>query len=314
MARIVQLAEILRELPAIDAVTEMERGFVAYSEGRVTVPPVGELLFPEAHGELHIKYGAIDGDEVAVIKVATGFYDNAALGLPPFGGLNIVISARTGQLEAVLLDSGHLTNVRTAAAGAVAAKHLAPAAVRAIGILGSGTQARLQAEHLLRVTPCRTIRLWGRDPARAQACRIDLAALGYDASLAASPTEVAADCNLIVTTTASHEPLLSLADIRPGTHITAMGSDTPEKMELAVDILAAAECVVADSLPQCLVRGEIHHAIAAGALAEAAVTELGAVIARRAQGRRTQSGVTVADLTGVAVQDIMIAKAILARL
>jgi ornithine cyclodeaminase len=314
MARVVALPDILNVLPSVDIIAEMERGFVAYSEGRVTVPPVGELLFPEAHGELHIKYGAIDGDEVAVIKVATGFYDNPSLGLPPFGGLNVIMSARTGQVQAVLLDGGHLTNVRTAAAGAVAARHLAAENVAGIGILGTGTQARLQAEHLLTVTPCRTLSLWGRDAGRAAACRVDLERLGYTVTIAADPAEVAASSNLIVTTTAADAPLLRLTDIRPGTHITAMGSDTPDKRELAPDILAAAERVVADSRPQCLVRGEVHHAIAAGAITEADVVELGAVITGRAPGRVTRQGITVADLTGVAVQDIMIAKAVLCRL
>jgi ornithine cyclodeaminase len=314
MARIITLAEIEKALPSIDVVSEIEKGFVAFSEGKVTVPPVGELLFPKDNGELHIKYGVIDGDDVAVVKIATGFYDNPRRGLPPFGGMNIVFSARTGQPEAVLLDSGALTNIRTAAAGAVAAKHLAPKRIGAIGILGSGTQARLQADHLKSVTDCRRIILWGRDAAKTEDCAADLRALGFSVSIKTNPPEVAANADLIVTTTASHKPLLKASDIRPGTHITAMGSDTPEKTELDPSILAAAGAVVADSIQQCLVRGEIHHALKAGAIAEGKAVELGAVIAGKAKGRTGESDITVADLTGVAVQDIMIAKAVLARL
>jgi ornithine cyclodeaminase len=259
-------------------------------------------------------YGTIDGDDIAVIKVATGFYDNPAQGLPPFGGLNLVMSARTGLPVAVLPDGGMLTNERTAAAGAGAARHLAPADVKVIGILGSGTQARLQAKYLRGVTAARTIHLWARDAARAATCADDLRAMGFGVTIKASPAEVADQARLIVTTTASHKPLLTAADIRPGTHITAMGSDTPEKCELAPDILAAASAVVADSIPQCLVRGEIFHAIASGAIAEAKVVELGQVIAGTATGRQSATDITVADLTGVAVQDIMIVKAVLARL
>jgi ornithine cyclodeaminase len=312
--RIVSPEEIAAVLPRVNVVDEIAAGFVAYSAGRVTVPPVGELLFPRDNGELHIKYGTIDGDDIAVIKVATGFYDNPAQGLPPFGGLNLVMSARTGLPVAVLLDGGMLTNERTAAAGAVAARHLAPTDVKVIGILGSGTQARLQAKYLRGVTAARTIHLWARDAARAATCADDLRAMGFDVTVKISPAEVADQSRLIVTTTASHKPLLTVADIRPGTHITAMGSDTPEKCELAPDILAAASAVVADSIPQCLVRGEIFHAIANGAIAEAKVVELGRVIAGTAAGRQSATDITVADLTGVAVQDIMIVKAVLARL
>jgi len=314
MTRVIQLAAILEALPDIDIVGEIERGFIAYSEGRVEVPPVGELLFPKSKGELHIKYGAIEDDDVAVIKIATGFYDNPALGLPPFGGLNIVVSARTGQVEAVLLDGGHLTNLRTAAAGAVAARHLAPKAPRAIGVLGSGTQARLQADLLRRVTACRELKLWGRDPSRTEACARDIEALGFQVEILPSPSAVAAAADLIVATTASHEPLLGPDDIRPGTHITAIGSDTPEKSELHPALLAKASLVVADSISQCRVRGEVHYALAAGLIDEADLVELGAVASGAATGRRSESDITIADLTGVAVQDIMIAKAVLARI
>ena len=123
-----------------------------------------------------------------------------------------------------------------------------------------------------------------------------------------------ARANLIVTATASSTPLLSAADLRPGTHVTAMGSDTPEKTELSPDLLARADAVVADSRAQCLVRGEVHHALGAGAIAEDKVVELGDVIAGRAPGRRSPADITVADLTGVAVQDIVVVKAVLARL
>ena len=312
--RLVSPEEIAAVLPTVNVVDEIAAGFVAYSAGRVTVPPVGELLFPRDNGELHIKYGTIDGDDIAVIKVATGFYDNPAQGLPPFGGLNLVISARTGLPVAVLLDGGMLTNERTAAAGAVAARHLAPTDLKVIGILGSGTQARLQAQYLRGVTAARSIHLWARDAARAATCADDLRAMGFDVTIKASPAEVANQARLIVTTTASHKPLLSAADIRPGTHITAMGSDTPEKSELAPDILAAAHAVVADSIPQCLVRGEVFRAVSDGAITAAKLVELGQVIAGTATGRQSATDITIADLTGVAVQDIMIVKAVLARL
>jgi ornithine cyclodeaminase len=314
MTRVVTFAEIERALVDLDLIGEMERGFVAYSEGRVIVPPVGELLFDEPPGELHIKYGVIRGDEVFVVKMATGFYRNPELGLPPFDGMNVVFSARTGVPETVLLDGGHLTNVRTAAAGAVAAKHLAPPVITAIGICGSGVQARLQAEYLKAVTPCRDLIVWARDAVKAARCAADLARSGFRTRTAESPAALAAEADLIVTATAAHEPYLTAEMVRPGTHITAMGADTPEKTELAPGLLARADIVAADSKPQCLVRGEIHHAVAAGVLDAARIIELGSVIKEPTLGRTGDSQITIADLTGVAFQDIQISKAVCARL
>jgi ornithine cyclodeaminase/alanine dehydrogenase-like protein (mu-crystallin family) len=314
MARVVELAEIERALAGIDLIGEIETGFVAFSEGKVMVPPVGELLFEDPPGELHIKYGAIRDDDVFVVKMATGFYRNPTLGLPPFNGMNVVFSARTGAPLMVLLDRGHLTNVRTAVAGAIAAKHLAPRSLSAIGICGSGVQARLQAEYLKSVTSCRDVVLWARDPGKVEACAADLGRSGFRVRTAATPAAVAASANLIVTTTAAHTAYLSAGDVRPGTHITAIGSDTPEKTELEPLILGKADIVAADSAAQCLIRGEIRHAIAAGVLDPGRVVELGVIISDPSRGRRDDAEITVADLTGVAFQDIQISKAVCARL
>ena len=312
--RVVPLTEIERVLPDIDVIGAMEQAFVAYSEGRAVVPPVGELLFDDPPGDAHIKYGYLKGDDIFVIKVATGFYDNRRKGLPPNAGLMLVFDARTGLPRAVLLDEGHLTNVRTAAAGAVAAKHLMPETVTAIGVLGTGLQARMQAGMLKRITPVRDLVLWGRRPDQAEARASDLRDDGFAVAIAATPADVAAKANLIVTATASQSPLLDRADIRPGTHITAMGSDTETKQELGPALIASADAVIGDSLAQCRERGEIHQAIKAGAFDIARARELGAVISGKAPGRRSPDDITIADLTGVAVQDIAISKAVLERI
>lgn len=313
MTNILTLDEISKALPDIDVVAEIERGFVAFSQGKVEVPPVGELLFPETRGELHIKYGALHGDDVFVVKLATGFFGNPEVGLPPFSGCMLVLSQKTGMVLSVLLEEGELTNHRTAAAGAVAARHLAPHKVEAIGICGSGVQARLQADYLRGVTDCRELLLWARDGNKAAEAARDIAVMGYNVRNASTVEALAANANLIVTTTAAHQPYLLASHIRPGTHITAMGSDTPEKNEVDPDLLRRAHRIVADSKAQCLVRGEIHQAIRAGAIDDGAIVELGSVIAGTTQGRTEEAQITIADLTGVAVQDIMIAKAVVAR-
>jgi ornithine cyclodeaminase len=302
-----QIKEALRQVDVIDAI---EQGFVAYSEGKVVVPPVGELVFFDPPGDVHIKYGYIKNDDYFVIKVASGFYDNVKLDLPPADGLMLVFSQKTAQLECILLDECHLTNVRTAAAGAVVAKYLAPQKVERIGVFGAGVQGKMQVEALLPIVDCREVIVWGTDQRELDAYREAMSGSGLEIRTTLKGDEIAATCNLIVTATPSHTPLLRAEQIREGTHITAMGSDTREKNELDPAILGKADLVVADSIEQCRLRGEIFHALEAGVLEDGDISELGSVIADPALQRTRDSQITVADLTGVAVQDIQISKAV----
>ena len=310
MSRIITLEEIHRVLPRIDSVRLMEEGFVMYSRGRVVVPPVGELLFDDPPGDVHIKYGYIEGDDHYVIKIAAGFYDNPSIGLPSSQGLMLVFSSRTGMLEAVLLDNGHLTNIRTAAAGAVAAKHLAPREIRGIGVLGAGIQAELQLRYVQQVSPCSRALFWTPRSSEVEPFLERFAGSDLSIEAAADPGELAARCNLIITATPSTKPLLWADDIVPGTHITALGSDTAEKIELDPAILGAADLVVVDSLEQSASRGEVFRAVSAGAITHERVLELGSLIGRNTGVRSNDSQISVCDLTGVAVQDIQIAKAV----
>jgi ornithine cyclodeaminase len=221
-----------------------------------------------------------------------------------------MFSQKTGALECILLDDGHLTNVRTAAAGAVAAKALAPSKVERIGIFGAGIQGRMQLEYTAPLVDCRDVVVWGRSEDALAAYKDSMGALGFAVETTRDAGAVAAACNLIITATPAMAPLLRDADVRPGTHITAVGSDTPDKRELDPAILGRADVVVADSISQCLERGEIFHAIEAGVLARDRVVELGDVIADPSLGRTSDDQITVADLTGVAVQDIQISTAV----
>ena len=310
MPEIFHLEQIKEALRQVDVIDVIEQGFVAYSEGKVVVPPVGELVFHDPPGDVHIKYGYIKNDDYFVIKVASGFYDNVKLGLPPADGLMLVFSQKTAQLECILLDECHLTNVRTAAAGAVVAKYLAPKTVERIGVFGAGVQGKMQVEALLPIVDCREVVVWGTGEEELEAYCEAMSGHGLEIQTTLTGDEIAATCNLIVTATPSHTPLLRAENIREGTHITAMGSDTQEKNELEPAILHKADLVVADSIEQCRVRGEIYHALTAGALQDDDVLELGKVIVDPALQRTADSQITVADLTGVAVQDIQISKAV----
>ena len=192
---VLERSRIDEALAGLDLLPLMEDAFRGYSAGRATVPPVGELLLER--GEVHIKYGAIAGDDYYVIKIASGFYGNPSLGLPSSNGMVLVFRQDTGEPEAVLLDEGHLTDVRTAAAGAVAARALAPPEVERIGVLGTGVQARLQVRALAPVLETREVVAWGRDPVRVDEYRRDMAEHGFEVVAVASPADVAARAELI---------------------------------------------------------------------------------------------------------------------
>ena len=309
MVKVLSAEQVRSALANVDLVTAMERAFVAYSCGRAIVPPVGELLFEEPPGEAHLKYGYVRGDSAFVVKIATGFYDNSRIGLPANSGLILLFDAKTGKPLTILLDEGQLTDARTAAAGAVAAKYLAPSNVRRIGLCGTGIQARLQIRYLKGVVSCRDVVLWGRTDAAAARLAEELRGDGYSVEIANGPEDIAAQCNLIVTTTASKVPLLTVA-ATCGTHITAVGSDTAEKVELSAEVMQAADLVVVDSMAQAQHRGELYRALRAGVRIKRTV-ELGDVVAGTEQGRSSDESVTVCDLTGVAVQDIEASKAVL---
>ncbi len=310
--KILSLEQIKSVLPCIDLMGEIEQGFIAYSEGRAVVPPVGELILRDPPGDVHIKYGYLKGDDYYVIKIASGFYENFKLGLPSSNGLMLVFSQKTGALEAVLLDEGYLTDVRTAVAGAIAAKYLAPSRIERIGIVGTGMQARLQLEYLKPVTGCREVIAWGRSEDKLERYKEDMTAGGFNVTTTTDAASIVKSCNLIVTTTPAAEPILS-GQAQPATHITAVGSDTPDKQELDAGLLRQADLIVADSISQCVERGEIHQALKCKAISESDLVELGSILAGHVVGRSTDEQLTIADLTGVAVQDIQISKAVMSR-
>ncbi len=314
MTTVLELDEIQRLIDVPQLIREIETGFVLYSEGKVTVPPVGFLHFEDPPGDVHIKYGFVSGDEYYVLKMASGFYANAALGLPVADGLLLVFSQKTGELKLILLDKCWLTDMRTAAAGAVAAKHLAAQTVGDIGIVGTGVQARMQLEMLRDVVDCKSCMVWGRDPAKVESMIEDLRAKdsvrawGLQIEPAESLDHLVSRCNLIVTTTSARGPLIRADQVQKGTHITAMGSDDHGKQELEAKLLAKADLVVADSLSQCVDHGECFAAVQGGHIEKDSILELGDVIKTPTLGRTSEDQITVADLTGVAIQDIQIAK------
>ncbi len=311
---------MILEKPQITALFDMATGekavrdaYVASSEGRVQAPDVTYLGFPGVDGDCHLKTAHIDGDEAFVVKVATGFYGNPAKGRPSSNGVNLLFSAETGALTAILQDEGWLTDMRTGLGGAIATRALANDGFDTVLIVGTGIQARLQAQCLQALTPDRSLHvtIWGRNAEAARAAAADLKGLGLIAEPAADLEQGCRATDVIVTTTPAKQPLIARAWIRPGTHITAIGADSPGKQELATDLVAAADLKVCDLASQSLDHGEFQTAHAAGAVGEEDVVALGDVLAGAHPGRETPSAITIADLTGLAARDAAISLATL---
>ena len=303
----------LRALVPLDmaAVDCIEDAFRALATGRVAMPPILRLDIPEHRGEVDVKTAYIPGVPSFAIKISPGFFGNPALGLPSTSGLMVVLSATTGLVQALLLDNGYLTDVRTAAAGAVAARCLSRKDSRVVAILGAGMQAELQLRAVALVRPITAARIWARDPARARALCDRLGTVGLTVTAFDTVEAATAGADIIVTTTPAEHPILHHAS--PGQHITAMGSDAEHKNEIAPELMAKLR-YVADRLSQTRVLGELHHAVATGRIAaDAEFPELGQVIADTAPGRISPQDITLADLTGTGIQDTAIAALAVAR-
>lgn len=309
-AQLRQVVEL--DLTAIDVV---EKAFAALASGRVVMPPILSMDLPDANGEVDVKTAYIPGFEGFAIKVSPGFFDNPKLGLPSLNGLMILFSAKTGLVQAVFLDNGYLTDIRTAAAGAVAARHLAPPHVETAGVIGTGVQARLQMQAAHLVRPFKRLLVWGRDAAKAAVCADDLRLdLGIEVDAVSNPERLVAESQLVVTTTPARAPVIKADWLHPGLHITAMGSDQAGKCEIDPRALVLADAYICDSVAQCEVSGELEAALAVNLWTKGPPGELGQVINGSALGRRTADDITICDLTGTGAQDTAIASHVFARL
>ena len=301
----------LRQAVTLDAesVSCIEEAIESLATKQVVMPPILSMEIPDFNGEVDVKTAYVPGLDSFAIKISPGFFDNPKLGLPSLNGLMVLLSAQTGIVEAVLLDNGYLTDLRTAAAGAVAAKALSRADSKVATIYGTGLQARLQLEALCLVRPITSARIWGRSPDKAKATATELGeTLGIDIKAFENGQEAAKGADILVTTTPSQSPILMADWLEPGQHVTAMGSDADYKNEIEPAIIGKANLYVADRLTQTRKLGELRSAIAASVVTgETQFPELGTIVAGARPGRETEADITVCDLTGMGVQDTAIA-------
>jgi len=301
----------------------IEDAFIQYAAGNVEVAPVQHLGFEKrasggGGGDFCVKSGYILNDDVFVVKVAGGGFD----GMNTSSGSLQVFSQVTGKLEGLLVDNGYLTDVRTAIAGGIYAKHFAPSEVTAIGLMGTGVQAIFQLQVLSHITACRKVVLYGRTELNREKCKKKIEAMGFtvikDSNIA---VDVVENCNLIVTVSSARSPIIREDDcnkLKSHTLIIAMGADGIGKQEVDVALFRGGEVslVVADSKKQCVAFGELSHPVSQGLLNEESVVELGQYLKTPEKFKKSRTGkqLVIADSTGVAVQDVAIAKFCLKRM
>lgn len=310
MVRIVPERDLLENI-ALDlrALEDVERGFAELAAGNATVPPIMMIPVPALEGEVDIKSAFIQGLPHLAVKVASGFFRNPERGLPSQSGQMLVIDAETGFLVAVLLDNGYLTQVRTGAAGAVAAKYLAPQKTEEAGVIGAGVQARFQMRALALVRNIRVIRFFSLDGEEVRDAYVrDMEReLGVKVIKSSSVEEVVKESSLVVTTTPARKPFLKAEWLHPGLHLTTMGSDAEEKQEVEASVAGAVDLLACDLRSQSFRLGELRSALAAGVISETTpVVELGDLVLGNHPGRTSDDQITMCDLTGVGVQDTMI--------
>lgn len=301
----------LRDIVHLDlnAVDCIESAFAALASGEVVMPPILSMAIAASNGEVDVKTAYVPGIESFAIKMSPGFFDNPKLGLPSTSGLMVLFSVKTGMVEAVLLDNGFLTDVRTAAAGAVAARHLVKEDARRACVIGAGQQSRLQLEALRLVRPIETAVIWARDDTKGRATAAQLQSkLDIRVDFSDDRESAVKSADVILTTTPSVTPLIKGDWLQPGQHVTAMGSDQAHKNELEPDCLTVATKYIADRRSQTAILGELHHAIKKGVVKpDVEVMELGDIVAGHSPGRISPDEITICDLTGTGVQDTAIA-------
>jgi ornithine cyclodeaminase len=306
LVSVIQESAISEAMPLDrEVVSVIEDAFARHASGEILNSPMMQILVPEFEGQTCVKGAFIPGCECLAVKISSTYPRQSGASVAEANGILVVIDASTGRVRACLLDNGYLTQVRTAAAGAVAAKYLAPAQVHTVGVIGSGKQALWQVKAAYLVRPFKRVLIWSRrDVQAAELAGAVEAALPVSAHIAAKAERVTAQAQLVITATSSRQPLLTECNLHPSLHITAVGADSKGKRELSDGLLREVDLYVPDDLAQCRLYGEMQSTLESNI---ARIVPLGNIVAKPESGRKNQGDVTVADLTGLGVQDTAIA-------
>jgi alanine dehydrogenase len=313
MTLLLTRSDVADLLPMDACIEAVEHAFRLHGEGRADPP--GILGVHARDGGFHIKAGILDlGRRYFAAKTNANFPGNPErFGLPTIQGVLLLADAERGTPLA-LMDSAEITALRTGAATAVAARHLARPDAAVVTVCGCGLQGRVQLRALAAVLRLTRAYAIDRDPARAAGFAREMSqALGFEV-LAADDLDVAARASdICVTCTPSQKHILRHASVTPGTFVAAVGADNESKQEIEPALMASCAIVV-DVLEQAATIGDLHHAITAGVVTARDVrAELGQVVAGLRPGRLTDDEIVVFDSTGMALQDVAAAAAVYER-
>ncbi|HVP97281.1 ornithine cyclodeaminase family protein [Methanoregula sp.] len=285
------------DLGAVNRV--VEAAFADHGKGLVQMPPKIYVTLPA--GDFRTMPGFLPTLGIAGVKIVNVHPDNPKMGLPTVMALTIILDIATGK-PAAILNATRLTDLRTGAAGAIAAKYLAPKKECVLGVIGTGRQAEAQVRATAQEISLTGIRVWNRNSVHASAFAARLSPLSAESV----SLEQACDCDVLVTTTPSRVPLIKSEWIHPGTHINAIGADAPGKEELDPEILHRARVFV-DDPAQAFHSGEINVPISTGNYQPWMIAgTLGEVVIGKKK-RENPDEITIFDSTGLAIQDLAIA-------
>jgi ornithine cyclodeaminase len=309
MLRVIDREDIAQVLDLRSALACVERSFRLFSEGAVSAPLVSHIPFAEPPGDCHVKAAHVHGEPVFAVKVSNGFYRNPLLGLPSSNGLVLVFSAATGAPLAVLEDRGLITDMRTALAGVVVSSLARPNGIGTVGIVGAGTQARLQLEYLHRLRGPLKAGVWSRSAEELGPYVDDMRQKGIEPEAFEDLAALCAESDVLITTTPATSPLLQEAWVSPGTHITAVGADAKGKQELDPRLFGRARGILVDSREQCVDHAEVCRAVTAGIVRPESLVEIGEALAGKAWQLNPAGDITIADLSGLGATDALLAQA-----
>lgn len=293
----------------------IEHAFRDLASLSVNMPPAMQVMVPDYGGQCCVKSAWIAGRDAFAVKLSTIYPPPGGSRFSEANGFMALIESSTGRLRTILMDNGYLTQLRTAAAGAAAARHLAPAKVDKLAVIGAGRQSLIQAQAAYLVRPFDRVSVWARDAAQARSVASQLERLLHvPAAASPTPRHALEDAQLAITATTAREPVVGAADLHPGLHITAVGADARGKREIDSSALGLADLYVADWLEQSRHIGELQNREDNRQQQPRRLAELGDIILGKVPGRETDLQITIADLTGIGVQDTAIALAAAQRL
>ncbi len=301
--------EVQSCLSMSEAIEAVKVAYSAFARGRVQMPSVQHLDVHQYNGEVDIKSGFVEDFGLIGTKIASGFYENQKKGLPPGIAVIVLLDLETS-MPLAIMDGTHITAYRTGAAGAIAASVLARKDSQKVGILGTGTQGRMQVLALRELFDIQEVTAWDIDKAMAERYKDQISKeLTVDVKIVTRPEDVTRDADILVTVTPSRKALIGVDSIQEGIHINAIGADGPGKQELDPQIMTRVSKIVVDSLEQCKKIGEIQHAFSQGLISESNIhAEIGEIINGDKVGRESENEITLFDSTGLSAQDIAAAK------